>query len=284
MTLLKDQVVLITGAARGQGRAHALASARQGANVALLDLPGPVGSVGYPLSTRDQLEATAEEVRALGVSAIAIAADIRSSVAVDAAVAQVVAELGGIDAVVANAGIWGLGPFWQLTDEAWEEMLAINLTGTFKTVRAVTPHLISRGAGSIVLVSSVDGMEAGIGYAHYTAAKHGVLGLMKSVALELARFGVRCNAVAPGAVDTPMLDNPVAFDMAAGRAGGTRADLVAGCHHGNPMRGVSLLDPEDVADAAVFLNSHLARRVTGLVLTVDAGHMLLKGYEHDPQM
>lgn len=119
-------------------------------------------------------------------------------------------------------------------------------------------------------------------YVHYTAARHGVLGLMKNMAVELAPHGVRCNAIAPGAVDTKMLDNQPAYDMISGHPGGTREDLIQGARHYHPFRGVSLLDPGDIANTAVYLNSDLASRVTGHTVTVDAGHTLLKGYNHNP--
>jgi SDR family mycofactocin-dependent oxidoreductase len=282
MKLLEDQVVLVTGAARGQGRAHAIASAEQGADVVLLDLVAEVATVGYPMPTSDELTRTAKEVEALGRRAISVVGDVRSQSVLDDLVDRGISELGKIDAVVANAGIWAQGPFWEMTEAQWDEMIAINLTGVWKTAKAVAPHMIERQCGSIVMISSVDGYEAGVDYVHYTAAKHGVVGLMKNAALELAPYGVRCNAIAPGAVDTKMLDNQPAYDMISGHPGGTREDLIEGGHHYNAMKGVALLDPMDIANAAVYLHSHLASRVTGHMITVDAGHTLLKGYNHNP--
>jgi SDR family mycofactocin-dependent oxidoreductase len=282
MGLLEGQVVFITGGARGQGRAHAIASAREGADVVLLDLVDNIPTARYPMPTADDLSQTVKEVEALGRRAISVIGDVRSQDTLDSVVADAISKFGKIDAVVANAGIWAQGPFWEITEAQWDEMIAINLTGVWKTAKAVAPHMIERQSGSIVMISSVDGVEAGVDYVHYTAAKHGVIGLMKNAAVELAPHGVRCNAIAPGAIDTKMLDNQPAYDMISGHPGGTRDDLIQGGHHYNAMKGVSLLDPIHIGDAAVYLNSSLASRITGHMLTVDAGHMLLKGYNHNP--
>lgn len=282
MKLLEDHVVVVTGAARGQGRAHAIASAEQGADVVMLDLASRVDTVGYPMPDPEELSKAVKEVQALGRRAIGVVGDVRSQSTLDELVSRALSEFGKIDAVVANAGIWAQGPFWELSEAQWDEMIAINLTGVWKTAKAVAPHMIERQCGSIVMISSVDGYEAGVDYVHYTAAKHGVVGLMKNAALELAPHGVRCNAIAPGAVDTKMLDNQPAYDMISGHPGGTRDDLIEGGHHYNAMKGVALLDPMDIANAAVYLHSHLASRVTGHMITVDAGHSLLKGYNHNP--
>ncbi len=282
MGLLDGQVVLVTGAARGQGRAHALASAREGADVVLFDIVDDIDTVPYDLPTPDELDDTVKEVENLGRRALGIVGDVRSGQALDGAVTAALAEFGRIDAVDANAGIWTSVPLWEITDAQWNDMIGINLTGVWQTIKAVAPHMIERGSGSIVVTASVDAVESGGVYSHYTASKHGVLGLMKNAALELAPHNVRCNALAPGAVDTKMLDNQPGYDLMIGRAGGTREDLIRGGMHYNPTKGVALLEPGEIADAAIFLHSHLARRVTGHMLVVDAGHMLLTGYNHDP--
>jgi SDR family mycofactocin-dependent oxidoreductase len=282
MGLLDGKVVFITGGARGQGRAHALASAREGADVALFDRTQDLDSVGYPLSTPDDLQHTAALVEELGRRALTFTGDVRSQADLDNAVAATIAEFGKIDAVNANAGIWSTGPFWELPDETWSDMIDINLTGVWRTAKAVAPHLIERQSGSIVMTASVDGLEPGGIYAHYTAAKHGVIGLAKAVALELAPHGVRCNSVSPGAVDTPMLDNQPGYDLISGHPGGTRDDLVEGGHRFNVLKGTALLDPMEIANTAVYLHSDLAAKVTGTMSLVDAGHMLLTGYNHEP--
>lgn len=282
MGLLEGKVVFITGGARGQGRAHAIASARNGADVVLLDLVEEIPTVKYPMATEEDLALTVKEVEAAGRRALSFVGDVRSQDTLDNAVAETISAFGKIDAVVANAGIWSQGPFWELSEEHWEQMISINLTGVWKTAKAVAPHMIERQTGSIVMISSMDGEEAGESYAHYVAAKHGVLGLMKDCAAELAPHDVRCNAIMPGAMDTAMLDNQAAYDMISGHPGGTRDDLMSGGHHYNPLKGTSLLDPMHVANAAVFLHSELASKVTGISMPVDAGHMLVKGYVHNP--
>jgi SDR family mycofactocin-dependent oxidoreductase len=282
MGMLDGQVVFVTGGGRGQGRAHAVASAREGADVALFDCVHDIDTVGYPLAHRADLEETASLVESAGRRALRFVGDVRSQADLDQAVAKTISEFGQLDALVANAGIWATGPFWELSDDQWSDMIDICLTGVWRSAKAVAPHMIDRQRGSIVMTSSVDGLEPGGIYAHYTAAKHGVLGLMKSVALELAPHGPRCNSVNPGAVDTPMLDNQPGYDLISGHPGGTRDDLVEGGHRFNVLKNTALLDPIDIANAAVFLNSDLAARITGTTLLVDAGHMLLTGYNHNP--
>ncbi len=282
MGLLDGKVVFITGGARGQGRAHAIASAREGADVALFDRTQDLDSVGYPLGTPDDLKETASLVEGLGKRALTFTGDVRSQEDLDGAVAATIAEFGKIDALNANAGIWSTGSFWELSEETWSDMIGINLSGVWRSAKAVTPHFIERQSGSIVMTASVDGLEPGGIYAHYTAAKHGVIGLAKAVALELAPHGARCNSVSPGAVDTPMLDNQPGYDLISGHPGGTRDDLVEGGHRFNVLKGTALLDPMEIANTAVYLHSDLAAKVTGTMSLVDAGHMLLTGYNHDP--
>ncbi|UDH01199.1 mycofactocin-coupled SDR family oxidoreductase [Rhodococcus opacus] len=282
MGLLDGQVVFITGGARGQGRAHAIASAREGADVVLFDRAEDIDTVGYPLATADDLQQSVKEVEAIGRRALSFVGDVRSQTALDEAVAGALSEFGKIDALIANAGIWATGQFWELTDEQWDDMVGTCLTGVWRSIKAVAPQLIERQQGSIVITASVDALEPGGVYAHYTAAKHGVVGLMKSVALELGPHGARCNAIAPGAVDTLMLNNQPGYDLISGHPGGSRDDLIEGGHRFNVLKQTHLLDPSNLADAAVYLNSAMASRVTGVVLPVDAGHMLLAGFNHAP--
>jgi SDR family mycofactocin-dependent oxidoreductase len=282
MGLLQDKIVFITGAAWGLGRAHALASAREGADVVLLDIVGQVKTAPYKMPTPADLEDTKGMVEALGRRALTVEGDVRSQEALNQAVAKGISEFGKIDALIANQGIWNLSPFWEMEESAWDEMLAINLTGHWKAAKAVAPHMIERQSGSIVFISSTNGLEGGPGYSHYTAAKHGVLGLMKSAALELARYGVRCNAVCPGSMKTPMTNHQEAWNMYAGNDAGTEADLMEGGYHYHALKGLSFMDPTLVANAAVFLNSDLATAVTGVALPADAGHMALPGFNSDP--
>ncbi len=211
-------------------------------------------------------------------------ADVRIQDQLDAAVTAGIAELGKIDILIANAGIWTLGSFWELSDEQWEETIGVNLTGVWKSAKAVAPHMIGRRSGSIVITASVNALEAGQYTAHYVAAKHGLIGLMRNVALELAPYGIRCNAVCPGAVKTPMTNHQDAWDMFAGHPGGTEDDMTEAGHHYTLLSGTSWLDPQDVANAALYLNSDLASNVTGATIPVDAGHLTLSGYNPAPAL
>jgi len=280
--LLDGQVAFITGAARGQGRSHALTLAREGADVVLADVCAPIGTVPYPASTLDELKDTVAQVEALGRRAIAEQVDVRDQVGLDALVARGIAELGRIDILVANAGVWSKGRFWELTDEQWNDNVDINLTGVWRSAKAVAPHMIERQSGAIVMISSVNGMEAGLDYAHYIAAKHGVLGLMKSVALELARYNIRCNAICPGLVDTQMNDYPGGWEMFGGKKDATNEDRIIGAHYWSALARRHVLPTASVSKAVLFLVSDASSDLTGVALPVDAGHVLLPGSNPDP--
>jgi SDR family mycofactocin-dependent oxidoreductase len=282
MGLLDGKVVLITGGARGQGRAHAVTSAREGADIAILDIDKQVDSVSYPTARKEDLAETARQVEAQGRRVLSISADVRSQTQLDDAVARTIDEFGKIDILIANAGIWTVGDFWSLSEDTWDDMIDINLTGVWKSAKAVAPHMIERQTGSIVITSSVNGLEPARNFAHYVAAKTGVVGLMQSIALELAPYGIRCNAVNPGVIKTPMTNQTNGWNMFAGHDHGTEEDLMAGGYHFNALKGTSFLPPEVIADTALYLNSDLAAAVTGVTIPVDAGHMILPGFNHDP--
>jgi SDR family mycofactocin-dependent oxidoreductase len=278
MGMLDGKVALITGGARGQGRAHAVTCAREGADVVLVDVLDGLATVPYPLATAQDMDETVRAVEAVGRRALAVKGDVRHQDQLDAAVAAGISDFGKIDILIANAGIWTMGSFWELTDEQWEEMLAVNLTGVWRSAKAVAPHMISRRSGSIVITASVNALEAGQFTAHYVAAKHGLIGLMRNIALELAPYGIRCNAISPGAIKTPMTSHQGALDMFAGHPGGTDEDMTEAGHHYTLLKGTTFLDPQVIANAALYLNSDLASAVTGVVLPVDAGHLTLSGY------
>ena len=282
MGFLNGKVALITGAARGQGRAHAITSAREGARVILVDIADQMKTVPYAMATDEDMAETVREVEALGGQALSITADVRSQAELDDAVSRGIAEFGQIDILIANAGIWTTSPFWELSEEAWDEMIGVNLTGVWKSAKAVARHMIERQAGSIVITSSTNGLEPGLNYAHYVAAKHGVIGLMKNIALELAPHGVRCNAICPGAILTPMNNHQASWDMIAGHKGGTEAEMIDGGYHFGALKQQSFLAPQVIADTALYLNSDLAAAVTGVTIPVDAGHTLLAGFNHAP--
>lgn len=282
MSGLSGRVALITGAARGQGRAHALALAKAGADVALLDMCEDLSSVPYALATQADLKQTVADVEALGGRVFATNCDVRDSAALQAAVEEANGALGPVDVLVANAGIWTLAPLWEITDDQWQQMLDVNLTGVWRTMKAVLPEMMARRSGSIVLTSSTNGFEAGPGFAHYTAAKHGVLGLMKTAAVELGPYNIRCNAVCPGFVDSKMNDWQGAWDMMKGGPGGTHEDRGSAAYNWPALAGRSMIDPSAISAAVAWLASDAAAEITGVALPIDAGHLVLPGFNHNP--
>jgi NAD(P)-dependent dehydrogenase (short-subunit alcohol dehydrogenase family) len=170
-----------------------------------------------------------------------------------------------------------------MSREQWQEMIDINLTGVWQTVKAVVPHMIERQQGSIVMTSSVNGLEGGPFFSHYAAAKFGVVGLMKSIAVELGPQGIRANTVNPGTILTGMTDNQQGYDMMSGHANGTRDDLMAAGRSYGILKGSGFLNPEVIANAAAFLNSSMASNVTGVTLPVDSGHLAMAGINMDPK-
>jgi len=282
MGRLDGKVALITGAARGQGRAHALTLAREGAEIIGLDIADDIATVPYDLSTQKDLDETAAGVEELDRRALFIKTDVREQSQIDAAVAQGLAEFGKIDILVANAGIYSQAPFWEMTEEMWQDMIDVNLTGVWKTAKAVAPHMIEQQSGSMVLISSVNGFQPGYQLAHYVATKHAVIGLTKNFANELAPYGVRANAICPGAIDTPMLNNPPQYERFAGRADGTREDAWESIRHFHLLKDRSMLPPTAVSNGIVWLASDDAAHVTGIALPIDAGHLAMDGYNPYP--
>jgi SDR family mycofactocin-dependent oxidoreductase len=280
---LDGKVALITGAARGQGRAHAVRLAEEGADIVAVDIAEDIESVPYELSRADDLEKTVARVEGLGRRGLAVQADVRSQEQLDAAVERGISELGGIDVLVANAGINSLAPFWEMSEEMWQDMIDINLSGMWRSAKALAPHFIERRGGAIVMTASQASFEPTALIAHYAAAKHGVIGLMRNVALELAPYNVRCNAVAPGAIDTAMINNPRLYELfAGGGAEPTREAAFESIRHYNLLNGRSMLPPEAVSNAVLWLASDEAEHVTGIELSVDAGHRILPGYNPNP--
>jgi SDR family mycofactocin-dependent oxidoreductase len=282
MTNLSGQVALVTGAARGQGRSHAVALARAGADIVALDACKDIETIPYALAKPGDLDETAKLVQAEGRQFLGCECDVRSSQSLDDAVHAATERFGRIDILVANAGIWGLGVLWELSDEQWQDMIDVNLTGVWRTLKAVLPTMIEQRRGSVVLTASVNGLEGGPGYTHYVAAKHGVVGLMRNAALELGPYGVRCNAVCPGFIDTAMNDWPGAYDMMAGAPGGTPEDRRVGAYGWSAIGGQGMLPASAISDAVVWLASEGSARVTGVALPVDSGHMVLPGFNSSP--
>jgi SDR family mycofactocin-dependent oxidoreductase len=202
---LEGKVALVTGAARGQGRSHALALAAEGADIVAWDVPQAMSSPTYPLGTREDLDLTAKLVAEMGRRCLALSVDVRDSGQVRAATERALEEFGRLDIALANAGIVSIGPLVEVTDEAWEEMVATNLTGVFTTLRAVVPPMVAQGWGRIVVTASMGGRMGIKGQSAYNATKWGVIGLAKSLALEVANDGITVNVVCPCTVRTPMV-------------------------------------------------------------------------------
>lgn len=269
---LIGKVALITGAARGIGRAQAVRFAEEGADIVALDLCGPVDTVMVPHSTPADLEHTAALVAEIGGRVHTALVDVRDLDGLQAAIDRGVDRFGGLDAVCATAGITSRAMAVEMDESVWRTMLDVNLTGVWHTCRATAPHLIARGAGAMVLTNSIAGLRGLVGVAHYTAAKHGVVGLMQTLAHELAPHKVRVNCVHPTNVDTPLIQNDVvrsAFRPDLGRPP-TRAEFAEAARNMN-MLPVPWVDPLDVANAALFLASDEARYITAATLPVDAG-------------
>lgn len=280
MGKLDGRVALVTGGARGQGLAHAHALAAEGADVAIVDICEQIPTVRYEMASADDLTRAHKEVEEHGCRVWSRQADMRDGEQVAGVVRDVVAELGGIDIAVVNHGVWSRADFWTMDDATWQDTIDVNLTSFWKVLRSVGPVMMEKRAGSIVLTSSVNGVEGQGGAANYTAAKHGVLGLMRAVALELAPYGVRVNAVMPGFVDSGMTNWQGCYDMTGGKEGSTRAEHEQNSKHWHAIGG--LMKPDEVSGAVVFLASDDASRITGIEMPVDAGHLLLPGFNPAP--
>ncbi len=270
---LTGRVALVTGAARGQGRSHAIALAREGADVVVGDLGDGAGvaTVPYPLSSGSDLNETVRLVEQLGRRCVGLQLDVRDTDQVDRAVSVAVDRFGHLDILVANAGICGFGSFWEISDEMWRDMIDVDLTGTFKSMRAAVRPMIDQGAGRIIVTSSMAGRRGSRNLAHYTAAKWGVIGLMKTLALEVAAHGITVNAVCPTTVDTPMVHNKAFYGLFAPDIDQPTKDVVEPRYARlNPMP-VPWVDPADVSSAVVFLASDDARYISGSTIDVNCG-------------
>jgi SDR family mycofactocin-dependent oxidoreductase len=270
------KVAFITGAARSQGRSHALRLAEEGADIIAVDLCGPVESVRmYPPATAEDLAETVRQVEQLDRRIVATQADVRDPAALRAAVDDGVAQLGRLDIVLANAGVFELSPALELSDDAWHEMIDINLTGVWNTCKVALPHLVDGGrGGSIVITSSTAGLKGTPNTIHYTAAKHGIVGVMRTLANEFGAQAIRVNTVHPTGVDTVMIQNMKTWglftpdDPEPSREKFT--ELFETLH---PLP-VAYIDPVDISNAILFLVSDEARYITGVTLPVDAGYTI----------
>ncbi|CCM64265.1 mycofactocin-coupled SDR family oxidoreductase [Candidatus Microthrix parvicella] len=272
----EDKVVLITGAARGQGREAAVRFAAEGANVIGVDLAAQLESIPYPMATPEDLATTVAQVEQVGGAMVSRVADVRDLAALEGAVAEGLERFGRLDMVVANAGVMATSLFTELPEAAWDEIVGTNLTGVWKTVRAAAPAIIEadRG-GSVVVTSSIAGLKGMWVSAPYVASKHGVTGLMKTMALELSPNNIRVNSVHPSSVRTPMIENEYFTGVMRGDLENPTFEDVADVL--NPMQALDLpwLESADIANAVLWLCSDEARGITGVSLPVDGGNLLL---------
>ena len=268
---LQGKVALITGAARGIGRACAIRFAEEGADVALVDVARDIETVPYVGADERQLHATASEVRALGRKALPFVGDVRDGGQMADAVAGALAQWGRIDILVAAAGLESCGALWELSRAEWDTVVDVNLTGVWQTTKAVIPHMLSRSTGSLIIIGSENSHRPTAGYGHYVAAKHGVLGLTRALALELGPSAIRVNMVAPTATATKLLLSQL--HRFSGREDGTREEALQRLSDAHAIP-IAMVEALDVANAALFLASEEARYITGISLPVDLGALL----------
>ena len=271
---VEGKVAFITGAARSQGRSHALRLAQEGADIIAVDIAGPVPSIQmYPPATEDDLAETVRQVEALDRRIVATKADVRDSGALKAAVDEGVAQLGRLDIVLANAGVFEIQPALEVSDDAWREMIDINLTGVWNTCKVALPHLIGGGrGGAMVLTSSTAGLKGTPNTIHYTAAKHGVVGIMRTLANEFAQHSIRVNSVHPTGVDTVMIQNEKTWGLFAPDDPAPSREKAEPIFQSTNALPVPWVEPVDISNAILFLVSDEARYITGVTLPVDAGY------------
>lgn len=274
MSRLEGKVAFVTGAGRGQGRSHAVRLAEEGADVVVVDICAPIESVPYPLATADDLAETAAEVKARGQRVVAAPADVRRLDDLVRVLDDGVRQLGGLDIVCANAGIYSQGHLVDLSEQTWQDMIDVNLTGVWHTCKAAIPHLVARGGGSIVITSSVMGLQAAQNTGHYVTAKHGLVGLARTMALEHAADRIRVNTVHPTAVDTLLIQNEALYRSLVPDAAQPNRNDVAPVMAAMNAFDVPWIEPGDVSDAVVFLASDESRFMTGVALPVDAGYLI----------
>jgi SDR family mycofactocin-dependent oxidoreductase len=276
MGRVEGKVAFVTGAARGQGRSHAIRLAEEGADIIAIDACEDQPNLPYPGATEADLEQTVKSVEALGQRIVASKADVRDFAGLKDAVDRGVGELGRLDIVVGNAGIGAIPKRAdEFSEEVWNDMLDVNLTGVWRTVRAALPHIrAGKRGGSIILTSSIGGLKAFPNMGHYVAAKHGVVGIARTFARELATEFIRVNTVHPTAVPTDLLHNETFYKLfRPDLENPTAEDMVPAATADNEMP-IPWVDPVDISNAVLWLASDEARFVTGVALPIDAGCML----------
>ncbi|MGW0176772.1 mycofactocin-coupled SDR family oxidoreductase [Rhodococcus sp. NPDC003322] len=272
MKEFEGRVALITGAARGQGRSHAIAFADRGADIVICDRCEDNEVIGYPLATEEDLAETVRLVEATGARCIAVKADTADRPGMDELVRRAESEFGRIDIAVANAGVALMEPVQSMTSAQWNEVIGSNLTGVFNTIGAVSPGMIERGYGRIVTISSMLGRAGTTGVVAYSASKWGVIGATKSAALDLAQHGITVNAIAPGNVSTPMIHNTAQYSVMRPDLDEPSIDDVAPIFQSLHAQPVPWLDPFEITRAVLFLAADGSAHISGMVLPIDAGN------------
>jgi SDR family mycofactocin-dependent oxidoreductase len=274
---LEGQVAFVTGAARGQGRAHAIRLAAEGADIIAIDLCGPVSeTISYPSASRDELDETARAVKATGRDVLTRELDVRDLVALQQVVAEGVDQFGRLDILVANAGVLSWNRLWEMSEEQWDAVIDVNLSGTWRTIRAAVPAMIEAdNGGSIIIVSSSTGIKATPGNGHYSASKHGLVGLTNALAVEVGEYGIRVNSIHPYAVKTPMIGFEGMSDILVRYPGYL--------HSLSPMplrpKGIDdperlgLMLPEEVSEVVAWLASSGSATLSGCQIAVDRGQL-----------
>jgi SDR family mycofactocin-dependent oxidoreductase len=263
--------VLVTGGARGQGRSHAVEFAKEGADIVVTDIAKQVATVPYGMSSEADLAETVKQVEALDQRCLSFVADARDTSATNAAVEGAVAEFGKIDILLANHGLLSLSPVAEMSDSMWDDVISSDLTGVFKSIRAVLPHMLAQKSGRIIATASMAGRTGLPTVAHYCAAKWGVIGLIKSVAREVAAEGITVNCVCPTNLDSDMIHNPAFYGLfAPGIENPTREQVIPGFSSLNAIP-IPWIEAIDTSNAMKFLASPEARYITGEALHVSAG-------------
>jgi (+)-trans-carveol dehydrogenase/(-)-trans-carveol dehydrogenase len=281
---LTGKVALITGAARGQGRAEAVRFAEEGASLILVDLPRPIDNLPYAPSTKEDFDETVRLCEDLDARVHAAAVDTRDLAGLESAAREGAAELGGLDIIIGNAGIYTVGRLAVpdpvtgldvLSEQTWQDMLDVNLTGVYNTVRAAAPLIVDQGRGGVILLtSSGAGLRGGPNLGHYVAAKHGVTGLAKSLAHELGPHWIRVNSIHPGQCNTAMIQNDTTYHLFRPDLEVPSFDAFREVSQRINTLPVPWVEPLDIANACVFLASDEARYITGVALPVDAGTLV----------
>ena len=269
-------MAFVTGAGRGQGRAHAIRLANEGADIIAIDICAPVApSIAYPLATVEDLEETVRGVEAAGRKILARHVDVRDGAALNQVVADGVEQFARLDILVANAGVLSWGRLWELSEEQWNTVIDVNLSGTWRTIRAAVPAMIEAGnGGSIIIVSSSAGLKATPGNGHDAASKHGLVALTNSLALEVGEFGIRVNSIHPYSIATPMIEREAMMELFKSHPSYLHSFSPMPVHptdHGGKRHRNEFMAPEEVSDVVAWLAGDGSATLSGVQIPVDRG-------------